>query len=309
MSANVIASRSYACQECGAELRLPEGRRSVACLYCKCPTVIERPGSADAPPPALVLPFVVPEAAARAAVAAWKKKWRWFHASLAGAAIDDIQGIYLPAYLYSAALTSHYRCEIGEHYQETEEYETNENGKRVTKTRTVTKTEWRSLQGEHVGYVADVMVTASRGLPNGELGAIEPFDMRLLRRYQAALVSGWASEDASVAPADGVQAARAEAVRIEAGRISAFLPGDNNRGLEFQTHVDRESLDLALVPIWTLAIRPDPKQPAQRVLCNGQTARVWGAERWSPLKIAAFIAILFAIGEGVWLALRAGGGG
>jgi hypothetical protein len=306
MSADVLPSRTVACQECGAELKIPAGRSSFACPYCKCPTVIERPPSAHVPTPALVLPFVVPEEAARAAVTAWKKRWRWFHTSLAGAAVEEIQGVYLPAYLYSAALCSRYSAEIGEDYQETETYTTTEDGKTVERTRTVTKTEWRSLYGEHVGYVADVLVTASRGLPNAELEAIEPFDMRLLRRYQAALVAGWTSEDPSIAPADGVQMARAEAVAIEGKRVAAFLPGDSQRAVQFQTMVDRETLDLTLVPVWTLVIRPDPKQPAQRVLVNGQTALVWGRERWSVLKILALVGLIAAIVAAVWLAARGG---
>ena len=59
----------------------------------------------------------------------------------------------------------------------------------------MTRTEYRPLAGRHVSYVTDVVVSASRGLSHGELGGIEPFDFRQMRRYSPALVSGWITEE------------------------------------------------------------------------------------------------------------------
>src|SRR5690606_16192924 len=106
------------------------------------------------------------------------------------ASISEMRGVYVPAYLYAAIAHSSYSASIGEEYQETETYTTTVNGKTVTRTRTVTKTEWRPLSGRHSAYVMDVIVTASRGLPNAELEAVEPFDLRQMRRYDGALISG-----------------------------------------------------------------------------------------------------------------------
>lgn len=248
------------------------------------------------------MPFVATESSARAAVHAWTRRFRWFRESLSDAVIEGIEGVYLPAYLYSAVTHSSYTARIGENYTETETYTVTVNGKQQTRTRTVTKTEWRSLAGEYAGYVADVLVTASRGLPNTELDHIEPFDMRLLRRYDPALVSGWTSEEPTLAPAEGIELARGEAVASIGRRLASFMPGDSHSDLAYQTRVDRESLDLTLVAVWVLALRPDPKQPAKRVLVNGQTLEVWGPEKLSPLKIAAFvIALLLLIGAIVLL--------
>jgi hypothetical protein len=297
-------ARVFACEECGAELKLAPTRRTSACPYCKCPAVVERPSRPDRPAPALVLPFVATETAARAAVHAWARRWRWFRESLTDAVIEGIEGVYLPAYLYSAATHSSYSARIGENYTETETYTVTVNGKSETRTRTVTKTEWRSLSGEYVGYVADVLVTASRGLPNAELDRIEPFDMRLLRRYDPALISGWTTEEATLSPADGIQLARGEAVASVGGRLNAHMPGDSHGEVTYQTRVDRESLDLTVVAVWVLALRPDPTRPAKRVLVNGQTLEVWGDEKLSPVKIAIFVALMLALVGLVYLLAR-----
>jgi hypothetical protein len=282
----------FTCDECGAELVLAKGRKSSACPYCKCPSVHELADQDPRPEPALVLPFIAAESAARAAVHAWTRRFRFFRETLSDATIEQIEGVYLPAYLYSASTASTYSARIGENYTETETYTTTENGKSVTRTRTVTKTEYRSLSGDFVGYVADVFVTASKGLPNHELEHIEPFDLRMLRRYDAALISGWTAEHPSLEREKCEELARAEATEQIGKRLGEHMPGDSYMSLEYQTQVDRETLDLTLVPVWVLVIRPDPKRPPLRVLANGQTLEVWGPEKLSVLKIVMYLAIL-----------------
>ena len=276
------------CQECGAELVLGQYRTTV-CPYCACPTVVERPAAPDRPNPAFVLPFTVTREHATAAVRRWQSRLRLVRRSLDQATIEEIKGVYVPAYLYSAVCSAQYQAEIGENYTVVETYTTTVNGKTVTRTRTRTKTEWRFLSGEHAAYATDLVVTASRGLPNAELEHIEPFDLRTLRRYGAPLVSGWLVEEPSLTLAECTALAREEAQRQEAARLEAFMPGDSHRGLTFTMSLRDETIDPILVPVWVLAIRPEPSLPAVRVVANGQSAEVWGPERLSPVKIVLWV--------------------
>jgi len=289
------------CGECGASIVLG-AYRSAVCPYCASPSVVERPAAPDLPNPVFALPFTVSKDRAVADVGRWQRRMRLFHRSFSKATIDEIKGVYLPAYLYSSVVESRYQARIGENYTETETYTTTENGKTVTRTRTVTRTEWRDLAGEHAAYATDLVVTASRGLPNAELEHIEPFDLRALRRYDPALVSGWLVEEPSLRLDECTKMARVEAQRQEGERLSAFMPGDKFMDLSFSMTVRDESIDPILVPVWVLAVRPDPAQPAVRVVANGQTAEVWGPEKVSAGKIilfivaiAAFIAVLALI--------------
>lgn len=281
------------CGECGASIVVGAYRTAV-CPYCASPSVVERPAAPDLPNPVFTLPFTVTKQRATAEVGRWQRKMRIFQRSFGKATIDEIKGVYLPAYLYSAVVESRYQARIGENYTETETYTTTVNGKTVTRTRTVTRTEWRELAGEHAAYATDLVVTASRGLPNAELEHIEPFDLRALRRYDPALVSGWLVEEPSLRVDECTQLARVEAQRQEGERLSAFMPGDKFDDLHFSMTVRDESIDPILVPVWVLAVRPDPEQPAVRVLANGQTAEVWGPEKVSVLKIILFILAIVA---------------
>lgn len=257
--------------------------------------MIERPSSQERPDPTFVLPFTVTDERARQAVERWTRRTRWLKQSLSKATIGEIKGIYVPAYLYSAVVRAQWSAEIGENYTTTETYTTTENGKTVTRTRTKTETEWCSLSGDHVAYATDLVVSASRGLPNQELEEIEPFDLRALRRFAPTLVSGWLAEEASMASGECVRAAREEAEAQEQKRLDDFMPGDKHRGLRYQMSIDNETIEPLLVPVWVLALRPDEKQPAMRILTNGQTAQVWGREKISALKVALWIGLVLAL--------------
>lgn len=292
------------CRECAAALQIEAGHRTTICPYCRCPSVIERPAAPDRPNPTFVLPFTVTPDRVRDCVTAWTRKSRLLHRSLDKTTIQEIKGIYVPAYLYTAIVHASYAAEIGENYTVTETYTTTVNGKTVTRTRTRTETEWRSLQGEHSAYASDVVVTASRGLPNAELEAIEPFDLRALRRYSPALVSGWLAEEPSLPLATCVEQARQEAQTQEERRLAAFMPGDKHRGLQYNMSVRDETIDPLLVPVWVLSVRPNPKVPAFRVLANGQTAEVWGPEKLSIWKILLWITAALAVIAAVILVAR-----
>jgi len=294
------------CGECGAALVLGEYRTAV-CPYCASPTVVERPPAPDRPNPIFALPFTVTKERVAELVRAWSVRRRFFYRSLQRAAVDEIKGVYVPACLYSAVTSSNYQAEIGEDYTVTETYTATENGKRVTRTRTRTETEWRHLAGVHAAYATDLVVTASRGLPNSELQRIEPFDLRALRRYSPALVSGWLVEEASLTVAECTELARAEAAQAERVRLERFLPGDRRRALHADIELRDETVDPILVPVWVLAVRPHPQQPAVRVVGNGQSGAVWGPERLSPVKIALWIAAVLLLLLLGYLVAKGGG--
>lgn len=299
-----VASRlEVACQNCGAALALASTMKTARCPYCDSPSVIERPGQVGKASPRFVLGFSVTEGRAKDRARAWLKRHRLFApAALRRARFEEIRGVYLPAYLYSSLAQTRYEADIAESYTETETYTTTEGGKTVQRTRTVTRTEWRPLQGAHETYVVDVLVSASQGLPNEELQAIEPFDLRLLRRYAPALLSGWAAEEPSMTAVQGTAVAREEVEGKVRGALEGFLPGDGHRNLAFQTQLQHESAELCLVPVWVLAVRWDERKPPFRLLLNGQTGKLHGEPPVSALRVLLFVLVLAGLVAGLLVA-------
>lgn len=296
-----------ACEACGAALVI-RGSRTATCPYCASPAVVERPPTPDRPDPTFVVTFADGDGLAKKALAAWVARQSIFaDSALRAAKVEQLQGLYVPAALYSAVARSAYSASIGENYTTTETYTTtNADGTTTTHTRTVTHTEHRALTGEHVGYVTDVVVSASKGLPNHELEAVEPFDLRQLRRYDPRLVSGWNTEEPSRSLEECAALARGEAVALEGRRLTSLMPGDSHRDLRYQTRVEWESMDPVLVPIWVLAVRYRPDKPPLRLVVNGQTGKATGAAPTSALKIA--LAVLAAVAIIVALAIAFAGG-
>ena len=292
-AAAVTYNAAFTCGQCGAGLAFA-GVRSQTCPYCASPNVVERPPAAHQPAPALVVAFAGDAEVARGQIARWLGSRTWFaDARFKRARVEDLHGIYVPAYLYSAVAHTEYSASIGEHYRETETYEAKDDkGEKVTRTREVTRTEYRLLIGHHVGYVTDVLVSASTGLGHAELAAIEPFDFLHLRRYTPAVIAGWIAEEFSRDADACRQASRREAVDDIGMRLRRFMPGDSHSDLAWRTRVSWESLDPILVPVWVLAVRYRDDRPPLRVVINGQTGAIAGQVplAWWKVTIAVIVA-------------------
>lgn len=298
------------CQNCGAALVVGDVERTTKCPYCASPQIVSRPPTPDRPAPVFTIPFAIAEGPAKERVRGWLKTRGFFRdPQLKTAEIADMRGVYVPAYLYAATAHSRYAASIGENYVETETYtETDSEGRTHTRTRQVTKTEWRDLAGAHASYVMDVLVTASRGLNNAELEAIEPFDLRQMRRHDDALVSGWIAEEATLTLEQCVAIARSEALAKVGRALARFMPGDTHRGLRYQTLLEQETADPMLVPVWVLAAMRGPKKPPVRIVLNGQSGMIHGVAPLSATRIVTTILLGLALFALLVLLITHGGG-
>lgn len=295
----VSAISEFSCESCGSLVQVEAHLKTATCPYCASPAVIERPLSGGRPQPTFVLAFVLPHEAALDAARRWVRRAWFAKEAFRKAKVEAIRGIYVPAYLFSAAAHADYTAQIGENYQET--YTTTDSkGRTVTRTRT--KTEWHTLSGRYAAYVSDVVVTASRGIQNDELEGIEPFDLRALHRYSPRLLSGWIAEEASMAAAECRQLALDEAMAEVQQRVAKILPGDKQRGLQVSARLEDIDQELLLVPVWVLPVRwGDEKEEVVRVLVNGQSGAVFGKPPRSWVKIIALVVVIIALIIGGWL--------
>lgn len=288
------------CQTCGAALQLEASARSTVCPYCESAQVVERPPDPNRPNPGFAIGFKVAREEAHRQVRTFLRRRRAFApAGIHRAKLEDVRGVYAPAYLYGAVARSRYHADIGEYYWETVTVGSGKN----RRTERVRRTEVRPLDGELATYVTDQIVTASRGVRNDELEHVEPYDLRLLARYQPAVVAGWIAEDASMPPDECARLAREEAQKEVGRRVARFMPGDTHSGLRESTRLEEESLDLVLVPLWIFAARYDLQAPPVRILVNGQTGKAWGKVPISWVKVSLTILALAAVIAGIVLGL------
>ncbi len=299
-----IEQHEIACQACGAEILFEPLHRTVRCPYCDSPSVIDRPATPDRPDPVFVVGFSVDRNEATRRMRRFISRKKLAPPGLRGRAAEKASGVYLPTYLYSAVASSSYHATIGEDYYVRE---VSRDSKGRTSVKRKRKTEYYNLRGPHRSYVGDVVVTASRGIPNAEVEAIEPFDLGGLRRFTPSMVSGWISEEPSMSREECLQLARRESTTKIRDVVRRFMPGDRCRGVESRTALSEEAVDLVLLPVWVFAIRYHDDRPPIRLLVNGQTGRAWGKIPVSWKKVAIITGVVLgAIAVPVILALIAG---
>jgi DNA-directed RNA polymerase subunit RPC12/RpoP len=280
------------CTSCGAQVVVEPLERTARCPYCDSPAVVDRPATRDRPDPVFGIGFAADRKQAEGLVRAFLGSKKLAPSGLARAAAEKVEGVYVPAYLYSAVAFSSYAAHIGEDYWVTE---TVRDSRGRTSTRRRRKTELCELRGPHRTYLGDVLVTASRGVSNDELESVEPYRLEELQRYTPGLVAGWSAEEPSLTREECLALARRESSAKVGRLLRAFMPGDSVRGLDYRSDFELESADLTVLPLWVFAMRYAADRPPVRVLVNGQTGRVWGKVPTSWKKVGIIAAVVLGL--------------
>ncbi len=296
LAEEVVASRRFHCQTCGADTAVPPDTRSFTCPFCDSNYVVELPATATGrQAPEFVIGFAVTPEEALIKFRRWLAEGSWFRpGDLATASIEDkLKGVYVPFWSFSMLAESKWSAEIGEYWQRTQTYTTIENGQTVTRTRTVTETEWRPLAGRHHEYYSGFLVSGSRGLPQADAESIKPFQLAALKRYEPSYLAGWLSEEYSIGRDEALAICQQEFARREETACEDFLPGDTYSSLEAMTAFSRVNSDLVLLPVYILSYRYGGK--LFRFLVNGQTGRIAGQKPFSLRRIAKVIAVVLGV--------------
>jgi hypothetical protein len=273
-------------------------QRSYTCPFCDSNYVVEYTADQTGrQAPEFVVGFAVTAEEAMREFRRWLGRSGWFRPGDLKAAqvADKLKGIYIPFWSFSMLARSRWSAAIGEHWHRTETYTTMEDGKPVTKTRTVTETEWWDLSGRHHHYYAGYLVSGSRGLKQDDAERIKPFHLAALRRYAPCYLAGWLCEEYSVDRESAVAISQREFQRLEHEKIAAFLPGDTHRSLDAQIEFDDVGSDLILLPVYVLSYRYRDK--LYRFLLNGQTGKAAGRKpvSWWKIGLTAAAAVIVAV--------------
>jgi hypothetical protein len=289
-----VGQRHFRCENCGAEVAVDPDQRSYTCAFCDSSYVVEfAPDQTDRQSPEFVIGFAVTPDKAMETFRRWIAENAWFRpGDLKTARIaEKLRGVYLPFWSFSMLARSHWAASIGEYWYKTETYTTVRNGKTVTRTRRVRKTEWWPLGGKHHRYYSGYLVSGSRGLSQREADRIKPFHLAALKRYEPFYLAGWLSEEYSIQRDEALETCKREFYRREQENVAAMLPGDTQRDVRVDTRFSDVRSDLILLPVYLLSYRYRDK--LYRFLLNGQTGKTAGDKPLSWVRIA--LAVLMGI--------------
>ena len=287
------------CSSCGAVTTLEDNVESARCVYCTTPLVVEQAHDETVIRPKSMLPFGITEKEAMGKFKKWLTSYFWLPNKLKKATLNakQFRGTYLPHWTYDSATTSRYTGQRGEHYYVTETY--TENGQ--TKTRRVRKTRWYPASGVvHVNF-DDVLVGASKSIPEKYMQALQPWDLDRMVDFDKKFLSGYVTEKYQVDLKEGW----GKATNIMDGTIRSAvrrdIGGDEQRIHSVSTSHRNVTFKHILLPVYLSAYRY--KEKLYNFYVNARTGEVQGKRPVSWIKVTiAVILGLAAIGAIIYFA-------
>ncbi len=291
------------CKSCGAEVTFSDEVHSGDCPFCGSPVVTAASRQRHLRPRSL-LPFAVTRKEARTAFHRWLKGLWFAPGDLTRYARDEtkLSGLYVPYWTYDSATVTRYRGERGDAYQVPQTYTTVEHGRRVIRTRMVTKIRWTPVSGIVSRDFDDVLVLASHSLPRKITERLEPWDLANLVPYQDEYLSGFRSELYQVDLSKGFEYAREIMARTLYRDIARDIGGDRQRISRVDTRFDHIRFKHLLLPVWLASFRFRGK--AYRFVVNGRTGQVQGERPWSYIKIALAVLVALAMAAAALVAVE-----
>ena len=288
------------CGRCGAQTTFGPNVTAGHCAFCGAAMSAEGESKKLIKPQAL-LPFRVPRTQSLELFQQWIRK-RWFAPNalkrVARADAQRLRGVYLPFWTYDADTTTEYTGQRGDDYTTTETYTANENGRPVTRTRTVVHTRWSGASGQVRNQFDDVLVAAGGAMPRPIVDKLEPWDLERLVPFAEAYLAGFESESYRVDLVSGLGIAKDMMQPTIDSTIRADIGGDHQRIDEKSTDYRDITFKHLLLPMWVCSYRFRDK--VYRFVVNARTGEVQGERPWSVLKIAFAVLLACAVAGGIW---------
>lgn len=278
------------CKNCGANQHVEENFKSLSCVYCGEPLVIE-----DAHPegwivPGAVLPFQLDQKKARQIFKQWINGVWFAPTKLKRAALDPeaLHGLYLPYWTFDCNLHAAYNGQRGDYYYVTESYRTKEG----TKTRQVRKTRWTPVSGKVSGFIDDILINASLKKQRVIPEKISHWDLKEMQPFNAKYLAGFVTEKYTISLKDGHKQSFEEAKNIAYRWIRNDIGGDTQMVSNADIKLSDETFKHVLLPVY---ISSYPfKEKMYQFHINGQTGSISGKHPYSFWKI--FFLVIFILG-------------
>ena len=252
------------CPSCGAELMGDENTAAMVCPSCGNTQIVMRRLDGILKPD-YVIPFKLDKNSAAEALRNFYNGKRLLPESFKEENhINEIQGVYLPFWLYDASAQAHV-CY------------------RATRTRMWSDANYNYTKTDHYSVIRDgsmafekIPVDGSEKMDDAHMDSIEPFNYDEKKEFQTAFLSGYLAEKYDM---------DADSCKDRASRrIKNSLEGELTRTVTGYTSVRTESsqvnirsgrVNYAMFPVWVLNTKH--KDTNHQFLMNGQTGLLAGS--------------------------------
>ena len=291
---DAAATAAYVCSSCGAEL-VNDGTTAVStCPYCGNPVVATAQLSGEFAPK-LVMPFRLDHKAATEALENhYKGKVLMPKSFKAGNHVDEVQGVYVPFWLYNANPAGTATFEA-----------TRERRWRQGDDEIVETDHFNCFRRGFMSFER-IPVDGSTKMPDGHMDAIEPFDFKELLPFSTVSLPGYVAnrwdEDAEACRPRAEKRLRNSVQNELEKTVEGY---DTVSCTECEVDPKWSSATYAMLPVWML----HPSWTGQDFLfaMNGQTGQLVGDLPISKPKLAGIAVGMFAVLVGLMMALSGAG--
>ena len=283
------------CKNCGANQHVEENYKSLSCVYCNMPLIIEDTYKEDWIIPGAVLPFQINQEKAHQTFQKWVNGLWFAPNDLKKAAIDpeNTKGLYLPYWTFDAQLYADYTGQRGDYYYVSVPYTTTENGKTVRRTRQERRTRWSYAQGNVKGFVDDTLIKASHQRSGIIPRTIAHWNLQELKPFNNDYLSGFITEKYTISLEKGHLKANDEAHLIAKNWARRDIGGDTQRVSSIDVRLTEETFKHILLPMYVSAYTFKEKQ--YNFFVNGQTGQLSGQRPYSFWKIFFLVIFILAV--------------
>jgi ribosomal protein L37E len=282
------------CARCGAQVTFDDRSTSRACVFCGSPQVLEQAANRNALRPESLVPLDVGRARVEKEFQAWTSRL-WFRPSaLRNLRSFEAVGIYVPFWTFDAKVHSDWSADAGYYYWVTEPTVVIVRGRPTVQMRQVRKIRWEPASGGRDDVYDDLLVHASKGLPEKLAAELGRFDTSALVPYRPEYLAGWHAEEYAVDLESGFAVGKQRIESTQEGRCGGDVPGDTHRNLRVRNTIRDPRWKHVLLPLWSLTYTYAGKDFP--VLVHGQTGRVVGEAPYSWVKILLLVLALVGLG-------------
>jgi len=288
------------CKNCGANQHVEENYKSLHCVYCSMPLIIEDIYKDEWIVPGAVLPFQLDQKKAHQIFEKWVKKLWFAPNKLKRASLDpqNTKGLYSPYWTFDAKLFATYTGQRGIYYYVTRTVGSGKNRRTVTERRT----RWYPAAGNIKGFIDDTLTKASKQRSGIIPVKISKWDLKLLKPFDSDYLSGFITEKYTISLKDGHLDSEKQARVIAERWVRNDIGGDTQRISSLNMHLSEETFKHILLPVFISAYKF--KEKRYNFFVNGQNGAISGKRPYSFWKIFFFVLMILLVIAAIIFALN-----
>ena len=260
------------CTSCGAELAVNGVETSTFCAYCGQATVV-KDRVADYLKPDYIIPFRINRTDAEAIIRRQLNSGFFVPKGIKEFEVEKMRGIYVPFWLFDM------------YYHDSQYYK-------------YTKKQGKSSVTRYEHFVAStnyrrLTLDASLNLNDESSARLEPYDMRQLKEFDTAYLSGFYSDRFDVGVADITGNAVLKAGHLFNEEAAKMIRHKGGKLVSSDPDYQVTNTNYALLPAWFLTFRYENKPFT--ILVNGQTGKMIGAVPFVKAKVYGLFAAMVSV--------------